>query len=520
MLEIQALTYNDLPPVMPLVGRIPKEGGTVGRGPGNAIILPDPMKAISRTHLDFIPHSGGAYQVTNISSGNPVFINNRELGPGQNRVIQHGDKIVLGGYVLEVRHSDKDEIAKPATNTGANLLLQPELESDFFAELMAEVASAASTPHPDDGSNPFALERRAAQDPLRAFGDQGIGTGLGLDTFVGKDDGLINGEKADAAELFRDPLADVAGAGLGSMDENCLDPLAFFGSGDAGGLSDILQTKQSEPFPLPLPPHNKTEDDLDRFFTGFGSGSSSDSDFVAPLDEPPAPPPVQAAPPPPPVQTAPPPKGKRTKADEAVSIAVGYLYAAFIEGLGIDALPNRSTLDPDFMRLVGQLLRRHVQGTVDLIAARAVIKQEVRANVTLIAPERNNPLKFSPDANVALLHMLGQRLPGFMEPLESVQQAFIDLYAHQIGVVSGMQSALGHVLDRFNPDVIGDEPQQKFLNRFFAVWRKAELWDAYGRYYHRARESAADHFQSFFGAAFLEAYEKAIAEQMNDGVKP
>ena len=223
-----------------------------------------------------------------------------------------------------------------------------------------------------------------------------------------------------------------------------------------------------------------------------------------------------------PVQPPHPRKGTRTKENESAPtpVAADELYAAFIDGLGISGLPNRNTLDPDFLRLVGQLLRSYAQGTVDLIAGRAVIKQEVRASVTLIAPERNNPLKFSPDASAALIHMLGQRLPGFLEPLESVQQAFIDLYAHQIGVVSGMQSALNHVLDRFNPDVIGDEPPKKFFGQFFADAHKAKLWDAYRLYYHKTRESAAEHFQNFFGAAFLAAYEKAIAHQTEGGDEP
>ena len=578
MLEIQALTYNDLPPVMPVFGRIPKEGGTVGRGPGNAVILPDPMKAVSRIHLGFSPLSGNTYQVTNISSGNPVFLNDKELDSGQKQVIRNGDRIILGGYVLEARYTDVGETEDPVV-AEADLLPQPE--PDFLAVLMPEAVFAAPVPELDDGNNPFAREQRPRQDPMQVFNDQGIG----LEELVGKDDGLINGQNVDAAtsELFRDPLADMVDAGLGIVDENCLDPLAFFGDDDGGSgdLNDILSTKKSvkpagmdvshspelkSPFHMPLrtnaevipPPNARSNDgagdDLDRFFVGLGSIAPPDTPLVShPAEKgdeepPPEPPPVveqevyveenhvpdqeaapavpvspkaapRKAPPPAQAKVTPLRKVKRIKAtetDDPVSAVEEELYAAFIEGLGIDTLPNHAVLDPDLMRLIGQLLRSYAQGTVDLIAARAVIKQEVRANVTLIAPERNNPLKFSPNANAALLHMLGQQLPGFLEPVESVQQAFVDLRAHQIGIVSGMQSALNHVLDRFNPDVIGDEPPRKFFDQLFAARHKARLWDAYGRYYRKTRESAADHFQSFFGAAFLAAYENAIAEHDGD----
>jgi len=532
MLEILALTYNDLPPVMPVSGKISREGGTVGRGSDNAVILPDPMKAVSRIHLDFTPHSGNTFLLSNISSGNPVFINNQQLDSGQKQVIQDGDKIMLGGYVLEARYVNENETEGPAApNAAADVLPQPE--PDFFAKLMSEAASAAPAPELNDGNNPFAREPRLSLDPMQALFDQGIG----LESFVGKDDGLINGDNVDAAtsELFRDPLAEVADSGLlANLDENSLDPLAFFDGDDGGG--DVLS------------------DDLDRFFVGLGSVAPP----VQPSVPPPPPPATKHVEPPPPVlkqevhvkdedigeamptepispkaapqkpsspvqaKAAPPRKAKRTKANDADATVSSAdeeeLYAAFIEGLGI-ALPHRNALDPNLMRLIGQLLRSYSQGMVDLISSRAVIKQEVRANVTLIAPERNNPLKFSPDANVALLHMLGQQFPGFLEPVESVQQAFIDLRAHQIGIVTGMQSALNHVLDRFNPDVIGDEPSQKLFDKLFVAGRKAKLWDKYGHYYHKTRDSAADHFQSFFGAAFLAAYEKAIAEQTDDGDK-
>jgi type VI secretion system FHA domain protein len=190
---------------------------------------------------------------------------------------------------------------------------------------------------------------------------------------------------------------------------------------------------------------------------------------------------------------------------------MGELYQAFAEGLGTD-LPRREGLDKEFMYKLGQMLRNYTQGTIDLVAGRTVVKQAVRANVTVIAPERNNPLKFSPDANIALMGMLGKRpIPGFMEPAEAIHSAFVDLRAHQIGIISGMQAALNHVLDRFSPAMLGNKiPPRGLAENIFSVMHKARLWDEYGQYFHALREKASDHFQEFFGEAFLEAYDKAI----------
>ena len=196
----------------------------------------------------------------------------------------------------------------------------------------------------------------------------------------------------------------------------------------------------------------------------------------------------------------------------AASADMAELYGAFIEGLGVE-LPGRSTLDKAFMKTLGQMMRGYAQGAVDLIAVRAIVKQAVRANVTLIAPERNNPLKFSSDGNAALLYLLGKPFPGFMGPVEAIQNAFTDLRAHQVGVVSGMHSALNHVLHCFDPATIGggESAAPGLLEQALPSRRKARLWDAYERYFETMRENVADRFQDFFGAAFVKAYEDAIS---------
>lgn len=201
--------------------------------------------------------------------------------------------------------------------------------------------------------------------------------------------------------------------------------------------------------------------------------------------------------------------GVEGAASEAAQAERDALYAALLEGLGIEALPERHAVDPALMKVIGALLRISVEGTLHLMAARATVKREVRANVTLIAPERNNPLKFSPDSGVALMYLLGQGYPGFMGPEEAMGEAFSDLYDHQLGVVSGMRSALGHVLERFDPETISRTAHANgMIESLLSVGRKARLWDAYGRYFENAKDQAVDRFQDFFGAAFVDAYEE------------
>jgi len=688
MLEIQALTYNDLPPVVPVTGMIPEEGGTVGRGRENAVVLPDPMRLVSRQHLQFTHERGGSYRVSNISSANLVYVNDQELSPGTGCPIQDQDRIIIGGYVLRVSLLSSASVgltsslpasagATPVAATAA----PAGLSDDFLSSLLDPYANTGAAASSQDSglldlSDPFAQPvRTPSLDPIQALNERGVE----LDSFTGKGDGLINGEDASgmARELLRDPLSAQADKMLNASG---LDPLAMFDADYGGGLSDILQsgkTGRELPssagedfnhgseleglFRIPSPVGDLLSsgtantgasvntallNDAEQFIVNFGSNVGSDlqqqalqqqvdtpplspamgeplqqpdstaiqdsilpetfpafaesvsapqpeevsispteetsltaaaissfdaqaavrqqailpDDFDQLLDglaetaviaeAPPAMPiaenraetmtapssvfPVgKVAPSSPPAAVAPvaetrPAQQRPAATGPAVgTVAVAgevavvesspvseaeALYQALLEGMGIAPLPDRTRLDKDFIRMIGQLLRCYAQGTVELMAGRAIVKREVRASVTLIAPERNNPLKFSPDGEVALMYLLGRQFPGFMEPVEAVQHAFTDLRAHQVGIVSGMRSALNHVLDRFDPTVIDHEAARRgLIDSMLSVGRKARLWEAYGRYFQTTREDAEDRFQDFFGAAFLEAYENAIS---------
>lgn len=540
MLELQALTYHDLVPIVPVGGVIPKDGGTLGRSEESTLVLPDPMKSVSRLHLQFSPTSRGLYKVSNISSsGNQAFINGKELDFGKGCVLKEGDKILIGGYVLQV-HYPKGKKQKPAVSDNNADDSEKGESLSSMAELESGVESAGAAP--ENALNPFSYESEASPaNPLQVLNECGVEP----NSLDNTNDILTNPcNNADGInELLQGSLASPQGC-----DDESLDPLAFFSGSTGGDLDGILQmdvaektleniaetplssarsrSRQKTPSPVPLPVASAvTSDDLDCFLEGVELRptvqEAAKETVLLPPSEPVtaksshtrATPSVKARKT---TTTAPSVKARKTAAPPSQDAEA--LYQAFIEGLGIDGLFEREALDSDFIRLVGRLFRRYVQGTLELMASRAVIKQGVRANVTLIAPERNNPLKFSPDATVAMLHLLGRRIPGFMEPDEAVEEAFLDLRAHQIGIVSGMQSALNHVLDRFNPEVIvGDnKPLRGKFGDVFSAWRKARLWDDYGRYFQKTREGAGDHFQSFFGSAFLEAYEQAISKVRPD----
>ena len=188
------------------------------------------------------------------------------------------------------------------------------------------------------------------------------------------------------------------------------------------------------------------------------------------------------------------------------------LLREFLAGAGIPHATMQGALTPALMRRIGRMLAIAVQGTIELIAARALVKREVKADVTIIAATRNNPLKFLPDAESALLQMFGAHIPGFMEPVEAMEDAYRDLRAHEVGVIAGMHAALAEVLKRFEPAELERRLKPAgMLEGLLPNSRQARLWQIFAEMYADISREAQDDFQSLFGKAFLHAYESEVS---------
>lgn len=192
------------------------------------------------------------------------------------------------------------------------------------------------------------------------------------------------------------------------------------------------------------------------------------------------------------------------------------LMQAFLRGAGIPPNTIFSTVTPELMEMFGKLLATSIQGTVELIASRALVKREVQADMTMIVAKKNNPLKFLPDGQTVLMQMLREKMPGFMEPVEAMQDAYEDLRAHQIGVVAGMRAAMTEVLERFNPELLEKKLKDpSFIDSVLPVSRKAKMWDQYTELFQEIRLNAQDDFQALFGKTFVAAYEVEIERFKN-----
>ena len=233
----------------------------------------------------------------------------------------------------------------------------------------------------------------------------------------------------------------------------------------------------------------------------FGDTPAPVVSIPTPVPPPPAPPVVQ----PPPVVEPVPPVADSQQPD---------LLQAFLRGAGLDQLRLDKADACAQMESIGRSYRLMVEGLIDVLRARASLKGEFRMQQTMIQPAENNPLKFAPNADEALLLLLRHGNQAFMAPDIAVRDSFDDLRAHQLAVMAGVEAAIKHLLTRFEPTQLEERMDKPAgLSSLFNGSRQAQYWQQFTELYSNISREAQEDFQDLFGREFSRAYEEHSARQ-------
>jgi predicted component of type VI protein secretion system len=531
MILLKVLSHNGVPTEGPSAP-FDEMGGTIGRADSNQLVLPDPERMISRVHARIV-YRNGAYAVVDNGS-NPVVVNGGPVGSGRECVLKPGDLLEIGGYLVAVSTASAAPPADPfadlfadATGLAAPGPMPPAVRALSPLRTPSPPAPPPKPPalspgHIPEDWDPFAPD--SGHTPLAPSPSGG-------DVF------------ANLAGAAGDSLDDLFGLGAASP---AADPLAALASqprraqptqlASDDALGSLFRTATIMPAsvsdhaselntPMPLPPraapqpatppsgavfswNDPPRDGRVVTLPGVRGNALGDSTPLAPLSAP-----VQAMQTP--LRPAPSQRPAPVAAAPGGGASEAELLAALLEGLAAPGL-RLSELTPSTMQLLGVLLRESMGGAVALLVARAGLKREMRAELTMIVSRENNPLKFSPSAEVALQHLLGPSTPGFMAPGEAVRDAFNDLRAHQLGVMAGMRAALEGVLQRFDPQQLEAKlADRSGISSLIPGVRKARLWESFQELFAQLQSEAQDDFDELFGKAFLRAYEDQL-DRLND----
>jgi len=522
VITLTVIAFNDTPADGTLQVRFDELGGSIGRAASNQLVLPDPERMVSRVAAQVVYRNGG-FAIIDRGS-NPISLNGRALASGREAPLVDGDRVHICGYELSVKMGgavavSSDPFSKllgpaPAARAPGASLVDPLARSGVRPQPAAPAPPAGGIPIDWD---PFATQPQDRPAPGAPPRDA-----LGLDLGAGA------------------PAPLIAGLGVPSAAPSSLD-LLFGLSPSAGG--DPLSNSALDA-PMAQPNMAADADPLRSLNSAPKASAASEPDRMSDLQRPfipptiikPAAPPaaaptaaaarawaspghdektraldMPAAPPKAHVDAAParpaaaPPAAPRGRVEDGAA-----LLEAFRRGLNAPAL-EMPALTPEMMELIGQLLHEAVGGTVELLRARSTLKHEMRADVTTIVAKDNNPLKFSPNAEVALQHLLAPPARGFTPAAPAMRAAFDDLRTHQFGLLAGMQAVLEAALQRFDPVALEAKlGGRSRLQHLLPARRNAKLWELFTESYASIRKDAADDFHALFGSVFVKAYDEQV----------
>lgn len=156
-----------------------------------------------------------------------------------------------------------------------------------------------------------------------------------------------------------------------------------------------------------------------------------------------------------------------------------------------------------------QLLLSLVAGVMDVLHARAELKNSLRMPVTLIQRTENNPLKFAPTAEEAIKRLLGDPDPAYLTGMDAVEDARRDIARHHMAMLAGMRAAFENVFAQFAPARFDQEGERD--SRVFGLRRANGPWKRYTDYYNSLLNDEDERFRRLFGEEFAHAYEEQMA---------
>ena len=151
-----------------------------------------------------------------------------------------------------------------------------------------------------------------------------------------------------------------------------------------------------------------------------------------------------------------------------------------------------------------------VDAMMDVLRARAELKNSFRLPATLIQRSENNPLKFAPTAQDAVAKLLAASDGGFLSGRAALDDAADDIRNHQMAMLAGVRSAFDAMLTQFDPARI--EEQTEGNARRLSLGGRPRHWERYKSQFEAFTRNPDECFRRLFGDEFARAYEAQLSQ--------
>jgi len=494
-LRLFITTYHKLTPGQRAEVELDRGELKIGRSAGNDWVLPDPERLVSSQHC-VIQYRDGTYYITDTSTNGVILQNaGTRLRRGSSEPLQDGEVLKIGEYEIRVQISGIS--VAPSAPPASGMADDP---FNSFEALLSRSAQPLEMP-------PVNPAPAAAPAPRR---DSPFDTKPDLFDFLSPPPAVapsVSDHVPAQQHDFRPPRPTQPAPAVAPLEAPAAASASVIPA-DWDPFADLqaAAAPQSIPDPFAEPPQIAAAQVPDPFAESPPVPAVEIPSFV--LDESPVEQ-VQSLPVAEPVA---PPKPAPAPAPAApTAVDDGELMEAFLRGAGLQHLRLDRAAAAAQMEAIGRSYRLMVEGLIDVLRARASLKGEFRMAQTMIQPVQNNPLKFAPNVDEALLMLLRHDNQAFMAPDQAVGESFDDLRAHQLALMAGVQAAIKYLLARFEPrELEGRLNKPSGLSALLPNGRRAHYWELFTELYATISQEAEDGFQELFGREFSRAYEEHI----------
>ncbi|CAE6936680.1 FHA domain-containing protein [Pseudomonas marincola] len=180
-------------------------------------------------------------------------------------------------------------------------------------------------------------------------------------------------------------------------------------------------------------------------------------------------------------------------------------WQRFSEALGVD-MSGMENADREAMAVnSARLFRQSMLNLQQSLYTRRELKNQLRLSHSVVHKAAKNPLKYATDTDEAVGVLLSPPKAGAVTADQAIYQAFRDLQAHQVAMLSASRAALQSALEHFSPQQLTLRFERDGNKPLFA--KAGRRWRAYERY-HQALQQDDEWTERLLARDFAQAYEE------------
>jgi type VI secretion system protein ImpI len=181
-----------------------------------------------------------------------------------------------------------------------------------------------------------------------------------------------------------------------------------------------------------------------------------------------------------------------------------------LAALGLDAGSMTPDMRSRFVENVAGWIRAATRGTQDVLGQRQALRQQMRIASTTLGAADNNPLRFSPTEQEAILHMFAPRGQAYLAGPAAIRDALSDVADHQKACATAMRAAFDHMLLCLDPRQLEQRFERGTGKPALLQSRKAFLWEMFEAQYREWSAQPEKAFDELFGDRFADKYQDCM----------